>query len=882
MPAFDRIESGIPGLDGMLDNIRLGDNVVWQLSRLEDFHVVADPFVKQTIADGRPLVYFRFASHEPLVEEQPGVHIYNVNPHKGFEPFTIEVRRIITEYGYEACYVFDCLSELQAAWSADLMMGNFFRVTCPYLFVLDTVAYFPVLRGRHSFQTIAKIRETTQLLIDVYHDDEDDDLYFHPLKVWNRYSDSMFLPHHFDRETGEVRALTDGFDAARFYNLANAEALSSPDRNTDSWDRFFAAAQQDYARGELSDATVTKMCNMMMSRDSKMRKMVKRYFKPTDYFEVRNRMVGTGIVGGKACGMLLARKIVQHELPESKKYMEPHDSFYVGSDVFYSYLVANDLWGLRIEQRSGDGFMTAAPALREGLLHGTFPEDIRDGLVRMLEYYGQSPIIVRSSSFLEDGFGNAFAGKYESVFCANVGTMDERLEALEDAMRQVYASTMNPSALEYRRRNGLDRFEEQMALLVQRVSGSHYGKYLYFPTAAGVGYSRSAYRWSEDLDPNAGMLRLVAGLGTKAVDRTQQDYPRIVNLDRPRARVNQTWADRHRFSQRNVDVLDLEERAVVERPALKLTEFLPPAGQRAVFEHDAEAEMHLRERGQRRPVLFCSCQGLACNEEFTDLMSKILSTIERCYEYPVDIEFTVNVGEEGRFVINLLQCRPLRLLSGDKRVEVPDLAPEDEYFRIETSAMGSSRETPIDAVIVVDPVGYYRCAYAKKPTVAKLVGKAAARYRDAGKKCLLLSPGRIGTSSPELGVPVTFADIAGLEGVLEVASSEAGYSPELSYGSHLFQDLVEAEIYYGALLENSDKVSYNPAFVERLTEVTDDVLQASGSETDALLDARIVRVYETGDVPLTLWHDLETNRSACGVKVGEGGAGSGAAEGETE
>ena len=168
MAAFERISCGIPELDSIFDNIRLGDNVVWQLSSLDAFGAFVDPFVKQSIADKRPLVYVRFASNEPLVHAQPGVSIYELNPHKGFEAFTIEVRELITRAGRNVCYVFDCLSELQAAWSADLMMGNFFRVTCPYLFELDTVAYFPIIRGGHSFQTIAKIRDTTQVLIDVY------------------------------------------------------------------------------------------------------------------------------------------------------------------------------------------------------------------------------------------------------------------------------------------------------------------------------------------------------------------------------------------------------------------------------------------------------------------------------------------------------------------------------------------------------------------------------------------------------------------------------------------------------------------------------------------------------------------------------------------
>ena len=163
------------------------------------------------------------------------------------------------------------------------------------------------------------------------------------------------------------------------------------------------------------------MCNMMMTKDKRMRSMVQSYFKPNDYFAVRNRMVGTGLVGGKTCGMLLARKILENDLPESHAFMEPHDSFYVGTDVFYTFIVHNDLWKLRISQQSGEGFIEAAPALQEGILAGSFPSDIHESFMRIIDHFGQVPIIVRSSSFLEDGFGNAFAGKYESAPAAEHG-----------------------------------------------------------------------------------------------------------------------------------------------------------------------------------------------------------------------------------------------------------------------------------------------------------------------------------------------------------------------------------------------------------------------------------------------------------------------------
>ena len=178
MSAFDKIQSGISGLDEALDHVRLGDNVVWQISELEEFHAFAEPFARQAVRDGRNVIYIRFAQHEPVLRDLSGIHVARFNPDEGFEPFTVAIHEEITRQGRDAFYVFDCLSELQSVWYTDLMMGNFFRVTCPYLFELDTVA---------------RIRDTTQLLLNVYSDERQ--LYLHPMKVWNRYSEKMFLPH---------------------------------------------------------------------------------------------------------------------------------------------------------------------------------------------------------------------------------------------------------------------------------------------------------------------------------------------------------------------------------------------------------------------------------------------------------------------------------------------------------------------------------------------------------------------------------------------------------------------------------------------------------------------------------------------------------------
>ncbi len=844
MAAFEKILSGIPGMDHALNHIRLGDNVVWQVSTLEEFSYFVDPYVKQAIKDKRNLIYIRFASHPPLVEEQEGVRVIRVELSHRFETFTMNIHHIVEQEGQDAFYVFDCLSELQMAWATDLMMGNFFRVTCPFLFQLDTVAFFPVIRGRHSNEAIAKIRDTTQLLLDVY--SQNDTVYVHPLKVWNRYTPTMFLPHVFYPATGEYHEIKDGVEVGQYYALVNDLQMLEADTQIDSWDRFFHNAKLQQEAGVLPDESLSFMCSIMMTRDERLRQLVKKYFGAKDYFFVRNRMIGTGMIGGKACGMLLARKIAEHKMPDYQQYMEPHDSYFIGSDVFYTFLVDNGCWDLRIRQRSPEEYFSVAPQLQKEIERGEFPSAIREQFRKLLDYFGRSPIIVRSSSILEDGFGNAFAGKYESVFCVNGGSPEERLQAFEDAVRRVYMSTMDQSALEYRYQRNLQNRDEQMAILVQRVSGSYFGPY-FMPDAAGVGFSYSAYRFMRDMDPAKGMLRLVAGLGTKAVDRTQGDYPSLISLDKPKAYARPSVAERHRYSQRKLDTIDTENNVMQELRLEQMLEYLPQTHKNMVLEHDTEAESSLRARGIYRDSYFISCRGLANNTLFISMMKQLLHVLQVSYGKPVDIEYTVNLGKDGSFVVNLLQCRPLQVCTEDTRVRLPEVQEEQKLLHIRHSCMGNPREVSVDAIVMVDPFSYYSLPYNQKSNVARTIGALNAYFKAQKKNMVLIVPGRIGTSSPELGVPVTFADISSCEAIFEVSYSEVGYTPELSFGSHMFQDLVEAEIFYGAVLEDASRIAYHPELLRSMENHFTTLCPDAPQEDNNLIH---VSLFETGEVAL--------------------------------
>lgn len=803
MDINDKVSSGLTGFDQVIDRLRLGDNVVWQVDSLQSYKMMVAPFVEQAVSDQRKMIYVRFGNHEPVVECAPeAVRVYRVEASKGFESFATEVHHLIEKEGRRAFYVFDCLTDLLEVWHSDLMIGNFFKVTCPFLYDLETIAYFSLIRNAHTFSTIAGIRETTQLLLDLYH--VNDKFYVHPLKVWQRYSPTMFFPHLIQGQS--ALGITSSSEAAELF-----ASIHRGGENLDYWDVILSKARQMLdLPPEQQQPSKKLLLSMLIGNDSRMTELCDRYFTLEDILKIASREVGTGYIGGKSVGMLLARKILEtEENGRMAAFLEPHDSYYLGSDIFYTYIVQNGWWELRTRQKTKEGYFAYAPELKEKMLAGRFPANIRDKFTEMLEYFGQSPIIVRSSSLLEDNFGNAFAGKYESVFCVNQGTPEERYEAFENAVRTVYASMMDEDALNYRMTRGLFDKDEQMAILVQRVSGDYYQKY-FFPHAAGVGNSSNLYVWDRNIDMNAGMLRLVFGLGTRAVDRTVGDYARIVTLDNPLRAPLTDSKDLKKFSQNEVDVLNLSENIITSR---KLEEILSLdiKVDKELFAHpDYEHLRRLRELGYtdlQTPYIL-DFKKMLKETGFPEYMREMLAILSKAYEYPVDLEFTVNFIQDG-FRVNLLQCRPLQTRGLGRAVQMPKIEDgSDCLFCSKGHFMGGNVRLPVDYVVFVRTKPYLALKEQDKYSVARQIGFLNTLLK--GKNTMLIGPGRWGTSTPSLGVPVHFSELCFMTVLCEVASAAEGFMPELSYGSHFFQDIVESGIFYVALFDGEEEVVFQP------------------------------------------------------------------------
>ena len=809
------ISTGLEGLDRAIGSLHPGENVVWQIRNIADYMYVANQFVMTVARSGRRIVYFRFAEHDLVMDADAmtrggaNAKMYEIDPHIGFESFTVLVNKIIEQEGENVFYVFDCLSELQKYWFSDLMVSNFYLLTNPYLNEMNAIGYFPLMYAQHTYETISRIRHAAPVLLNVV--TEESKLYIQAVNVKSRSLQGMYFP--VCMENGEWSTVTSSVD-----NIDIFRHFVQVGEQRDSWDRM----RDKLAAGMYSETEVDNIRQCLLGIEPQRLELCRQYFGVKDLLSIMHREIGTGCIGGKAAGMLLARNVLRDSDPEFfDKRIEPHDSFYIGADVFYTYFVDNGCWQLRKQMQDSklyhktDDYMAFAPKIQERLLNGKFDRRTREQFLSMLEYFGQSPIIVRSSSILEDGFGNAFAGKYESVFCANQGTLEERYKVFEDAVKYVYGSMMNYDAIQYRAERNLLERDEQMALLVMRVSGDCHGDY-YYPHMGGVGHSKNLYINRANVGAeNKGMLRLVFGMGTRAVDREADDYARLISLDNPRAPLMCAYGDEYKFSQHNVDVIDLKNDKFTTIPATAIKRPDVKADMSIFTETDMATLQRFRELGIREmPPEIYSFKKLLWQTDFASDMTRIMTVLAEKYDYPVDIEYACNFREGTDYRINLLQCRPLQTKGVGSAMREPEL--KTHLYDLSGNFMGGNMCQPVDWIVRLRAREYLDLTPQQKYQTARTVGTLNSLLK--GKNAVLLGPGRWGTSTISLGVPVVFMEICHFISVAEVSYNERGLVPELSYGSHFFQDLVEAGTFYTALHQEEDDCTYRDEALQELPE----------------------------------------------------------------
>jgi len=577
--------------------------------------------------------------------------------------------------------------------------------------------------------------------------------------------------------------------------------------------------------------------------------VAKRFIHVRDFAWILDHVLPTdghhGRLGGKAAGLILAHAILQEARREGR-FAADHkipNSYFLPSNGLLEFIDHNDLDELiNIKYKTPDEVREEYPLVERLFKSGSFPETTHNGLEEFLYETGEVPLVIRSSSLLEDRVGHAFSGKYKSLFIPNQGAIETRLAVLEDAIAEVYASIFHPDPIEYRRERGLIDFQEEMGILIQEVVGREAGGML-CPVFAGVAFSRCEMRWSPRIRHTDGMARLVLGLGTRAVDRTVNDYPVLVALEQPALRAVQRPEEVYRYSQHDVDVVDLEE---CQFESQALAGFLRRVGRKIpnmnrIFSiyRDNQILPMVGILAQLDPEeLVVTFDGLL-KSSFPRDLKLMLDLLEEGLGEPVDVEF----AHDGE-TFHMLQCRALSRGAMAQRVEVPaNVSEEKKVFSADRYVqMGQARD--LEYVVLVDPRDYEELETREEMLrVARAVG--AVNKTLPQRRFLMMGPGRWGSRGDiRLGVPVTYADICHTSILVEIARKKGSYLPDVSFGTHFFNDLVESGINYLPLYPDDPEVVWSDAF---LNDSANCLAEVAPDFADMDHVVRVIRVADAAD-----------------------------------
>lgn len=562
---------------------------------------------------------------------------------------------------------------------------------------------------------------------------------------------------------------------------------------------------EDFRDPDLSHSTLNaikvSLIRRFFSRRLEVISLAKKNVFISDFFNLMKNLIcpihSNGKIGGKSSGLFMAKEIIKRETRrfEELKEIKVPKTWYIVSDGLIEFTNHNQLREMRgYKYHNIDQIRMDYPNLVQLFKNSSFPPEILKGLSMALDDFGRNPLIIRSSSLLEDSAGAAFSGKYKSLFIANQGTKEQRLEALLDAIAEVYASTYAPDPLKYRSERGLLDYQEEMGIMIQEVVGTRVGKYL-FPAFGGVAFSSNEFRWSPRIERKDGLIRIVPGMGTRAVDRLSTDFPILISPGKPGLRVNTTIDETIRYAPKYMDVINLEtntfETINVETIVKNHGHEFPRFKQVFSVCGADSLKLPMGLVDYDKDYFVPTFEGLLKNTKFIRQIKILLDVLEENYGTPIDIEFAADDQN-----LYLLQCRAQSFSAEKASVSLPTGVPPEQILFSASKYVSNGWTPDISHIVYVSPDAYDKL---EDRDSLNAVGRAVSKLNVLlpKRKFILIGPGRWGSRGDiKLGVNVTYSDIHNTSALIEVAFKKGTYQPDLSFGTHFFQDLVEASIRY--------------------------------------------------------------------------------------
>jgi CheY-like chemotaxis protein len=511
-------------------------------------------------------------------------------------------------------------------------------------------------------------------------------------------------------------------------------------------------------------------------------------FKPSESSFLR---IGSGSLGGKARGLAFVRHLLRksrmtRRFPGVRISVPP--AVVLATGVFDQFVAENNLLDFALHCEDDAEIQRkflAAP------LSTSLNEDLKSFLAEV-----NHPLAVRSSSLLEDSQYQPFTGVYETFMLGNQQAhLDERLTALSEVIRRVYASTFSRHAKAYVRATPYRLEEEKMAVILQQVVGTPH-KQRFYPDFSGVVRSRNSYPVSP-MTFEDGIAAVALGLGRAVVDggKCLTFCPRY-----PRNLVQ--------FSS----VEDILANSQSEFWALELdgaSEGRPGHWHERRFSLDAAesdgtlqavASTYCRDNravydGVSRPgARIVSFAPMLKHGTFplADILDVLVRAGEDALGNPVEIEFAVRLPQQADQVaeFGFLQIRPLTLARESEDLALDDVQPE-RLICLSSKVLGNGRIENLHDVVVVDSQRFER---SRSQEVAKAVAHFNRLLNEENRPYLLIGVGRWGSTEPWLGIPVEWDEISGARVIVEAGFRDFRVTP--SQGSHFFQNLTAFQIGY--------------------------------------------------------------------------------------
>jgi len=578
-------------------------------------------------------------------------------------------------------------------------------------------------------------------------------------------------------------------------------------------------SNEEGAEISLTESWLTaELSHRFLTTDSYLLNHVLDNIHIADFCSMLEKIIGSetsqGNIGGKGAGLFIAEQILKHAAKDEPllQGIKTPRTWYIATDQIAEFLNYNNMRDLNAYKFNSTFYlrMTYDDVVSK-IKSAKLPPVIIKMLRITLDDLDGVPIIVRSSSLLEDSHEGAFSGKYKSLFLANQGSKEEQLAALEDAILEVYSSMYNPDSINYRKQRGLLNRTERMGILIQEVVGRKIGKY-YMPIYAGAAFSHNLFRWSTRIDKNGGLVRLVMGLGTRAVDRVNDDYPILFSPEKPQLRVNQTPDDIRYYSPNRVDLINLENNSF---ETVKTADLFKELGDQIpdLYRYVSVYSMNMMDNKNaftldtKNDEIVVTFDSILTAGDLPRKLKRILDVLKEKMETPVDIEFAFDGSD-----LYLLQCRPQGEGTMCNPAPIPQNLDNNDVVFTANKFISDGAIRDITHIVYIDGDGYDRLT-TKEDLFS--VGRAVGLLNESlpKRKFVLIGPGRWGSRGDiKLGVRVTYSDISCTAALIEVAFKKASYVPVLSFGTHFFQDLIEANILYVPIYPDQPGIIFRESF----------------------------------------------------------------------